>query len=59
MDQPRGDSAPVALCPRLGTPEAEVDLRVGVTVRVVMRRPNGTEVEAQASTRSSTDRAGW
>jgi uncharacterized protein YndB with AHSA1/START domain len=29
------------------TPVAEVDLRVGGKVRVVMRKPNGTEVEAQ------------
>jgi uncharacterized protein YndB with AHSA1/START domain len=33
--------------PFWGTPEAEVDLRVGETVRVVMRRPNGTEAKAQ------------
>ena len=29
------------------TPEAVVDLRVGGRVRVVMRRPDGTEIEAR------------
>jgi uncharacterized protein YndB with AHSA1/START domain len=29
------------------TPEADVDLRVGGKVRVVMRRPDGTEAEAR------------
>lgn len=33
--------------PDWDTPQAEVDLRVGGKVRVVMRRPDGTEVEAQ------------
>jgi uncharacterized protein YndB with AHSA1/START domain len=30
-----------------GTPSAEVDLRIGGTVRVVMRSPDGTEVGAR------------
>lgn len=33
--------------PNWGTPVAEVDLQVGGRVRVVMRRPDGTEVTAQ------------
>jgi uncharacterized protein YndB with AHSA1/START domain len=33
--------------PDWDTPEAEVDLRVGGRVRVVMRRPDGTEAKAQ------------
>jgi uncharacterized protein YndB with AHSA1/START domain len=33
--------------PDWDTPQAEVDLRVGGRVRVVMRRPDGTEFEAQ------------
>jgi len=35
------------VAPDWGTAEAEVDLRVGGKVRVVMRRPDGTEAEAQ------------
>ena len=35
------------VAPDWDTPVAEVDLRVGGKVRVVMRRPDGTEVEAQ------------
>jgi uncharacterized protein YndB with AHSA1/START domain len=33
--------------PDWATPEAEVDLRVGGKVRVVMRRPDGTEARAR------------
>jgi uncharacterized protein YndB with AHSA1/START domain len=33
--------------PDWDTPEAEVDLRVGGKVRVVMRKPDGTEAKAQ------------
>jgi uncharacterized protein YndB with AHSA1/START domain len=33
--------------PDWSTPEAEVDLRLGGRVRIVMRKPDGTEVEAQ------------
>jgi uncharacterized protein YndB with AHSA1/START domain len=35
------------VAPDWDTPEAEVDPRVGGKVRVVMRRPDGTEVGAQ------------
>jgi uncharacterized protein YndB with AHSA1/START domain len=35
------------VAPDWDTPEAELDLRVGGKVRVVMRRPDGSEVEAQ------------
>lgn len=34
------------VAPDWETPEAEVDLRVGGKVRIVMRRPDGTEVGA-------------
>src|SRR5690242_20545919 len=32
-----------------GTPAADVDLRVGGAVRVVMRKPDGSEVEARGA----------
>jgi uncharacterized protein YndB with AHSA1/START domain len=35
------------VAPDWDTPQAEVDLRVGGRVRVVMRRPDGREAEAQ------------
>jgi uncharacterized protein YndB with AHSA1/START domain len=35
------------VAPDWETPEAEVDLRVGGKVHVVMRRPDGSEVEAR------------
>jgi uncharacterized protein YndB with AHSA1/START domain len=35
--------------PDWATPEAEVDLRVGGKVRVAMRRPDGSEVEAKGA----------
>jgi uncharacterized protein YndB with AHSA1/START domain len=35
------------VAPDWATPEAEVDLRVGGKVRIVMRRPDGTEVGAR------------
>jgi uncharacterized protein YndB with AHSA1/START domain len=37
--------------PDWDTPEAEVERRVGGKVRVVMRKPDGTEVEAQGEYR--------
>lgn len=33
--------------PDWATPEAEVDLRVGGRIRVVMRRPDGTQIESR------------
>ena len=44
--------------PDWDTPEAEVDLRVGGNVRVVMRRPDGREVEAQGEY-TLIDRMTW
>ena len=37
--------------PEWDTPEADVDLRVGGRVRVVMRRPDGSQVEARGEYR--------
>ena len=41
------------------TPEAEVDLRVGGKVRVVMRSPTGPRSAPAANTRSWTGLTGW
>ena len=41
------------------TPEAEVDLRVGGRVRVVMRKPDGRRPKRTANSRSSTGPTGW
>src|SRR5947207_2382262 len=35
------------VAPDWATPEAEVDLRIGGKVRIVMRRPDGTEARAR------------
>ncbi len=45
--------------PDWDTPAAEVDLRVGGRVRVVMRRPTVRRSKLGASTRRSTGRTGW
>jgi len=45
--------------PDWATPEAEVDLRVGGKVRVVMRRPDGTEAEAHGEYTLITGRIAW
>lgn len=39
------------VAPDWETPEVEVDLRVGGLVRVVMRRPDGSEIEARGEYR--------